>query len=167
MAGSCWAIFLNKISLAHVEQEIAGSYWTRDRWLVLNNWSPALVQLTGSCRANNHCMVCVDREITGSQWIRDHSMASVEQDITDSYWSRYHWLVLNKMQLALVNPLSPHNALKHHFTSLKTDLIFPQPGVLERKFPRKWFTNTWQFHYPLQIIFIHYKSKIATAIRGL
>ena len=30
------------------------------------------------------------------------------------------------------NPLSPHNALKHHFTSLKTfNLIFLQLGVLE------------------------------------
>ena len=35
----------------------------------------------------------------------------------------------------LFNPLSPHDALKHHFTSLKTDLIFIQLGVLERKFP--------------------------------
>ena len=34
-----------------------------------------------------------------------------------------------------VNPLSPHDALKHHFTSLKTDLIFLQPRGLERKFP--------------------------------
>ena len=31
------------------------------------------------------------------------------------------------------NPLSPHDALKHHFTSLKTDLIFLQQRVLERK----------------------------------
>ena len=29
------------------------------------------------------------------------------------------------------NPLSPHDALKHNFTSLKTDLIFLQLGVLE------------------------------------
>ena len=29
------------------------------------------------------------------------------------------------------NPLSPHDALKHHFTSLKKYLIFLQPGVLE------------------------------------
>ena len=34
-----------------------------------------------------------------------------------------------------LNPLSPHDALKHHFTSLKTDLIFLQLSVLERKFP--------------------------------
>ena len=34
-----------------------------------------------------------------------------------------------------LNPLSPHDALKHHFTSLKTDLIFLQPRVLEGKFP--------------------------------
>ena len=29
------------------------------------------------------------------------------------------------------NPLGPHDALKHHFTSLKTYLIFLQLGVLE------------------------------------
>ena len=28
--------------------------------------------------------------------------------------------------------LNPHDALKHHFTSLKTDLIFLQQRVLER-----------------------------------
>ena len=31
------------------------------------------------------------------------------------------------------NPLSPHDALKHHFTFLKTDLIFLQLRVLEEK----------------------------------
>ena len=31
----------------------------------------------------------------------------------------------------LLNPLSPHDALKHHITSLKTYLIFLQLGVLE------------------------------------
>ena len=35
----------------------------------------------------------------------------------------------------LFNPLSPHDALKHHFTSPKTDFIPPPPSVLERKFP--------------------------------
>ena len=42
--------------------------------------------------------------------------------------------VLSKIRLSLVlhfNPLSPDDALKHHFTSLKTYLIFLQPGVLE------------------------------------
>ena len=37
----------------------------------------------------------------------------------------------------VINPLSPHDALKHHFTSLKIDLIFQQPRVLERTFPKK------------------------------
>ena len=32
------------------------------------------------------------------------------------------------------DPLSPHDALKHHFTSLKTDLISLQLTVLEEKF---------------------------------
>ena len=35
---------------------------------------------------------------------------------------------------ARFNPLSPHDALKHHFTSLEIDLIFLQRRVLERKF---------------------------------
>ena len=34
-----------------------------------------------------------------------------------------------------INPLSPLDALKHHFTSLKTKLIFLQQKVLERLFP--------------------------------
>ena len=44
--------------------------------------------------------------------------------------------------LSTFNPLSPYDALKHHLTSLKKDLISLQPRVLERKFPRNWFTNT-------------------------
>ena len=32
------------------------------------------------------------------------------------------------------NPLSPHDALKHHFTSLKTDLIVQQQRDLEQNF---------------------------------
>ena len=66
--------------------------------------------------------------------------------------------------------LSPHDALKHHFTSLETDLIFLKLRVLEWEFPWNWFTNILQFSLifkPHQIIFIHYKSRIATAIRGL
>ena len=33
--------------------------------------------------------------------------------------------------ICLINPLSPHDALMHHFTSLKIDLIFLQPMVSE------------------------------------
>ena len=43
----------------------------------------------------------------------------------------------------LFNPLNPHDALKHHFIFLKTDLIFLQLRVLDRKFPWNWFTNMW------------------------
>ena len=35
--------------------------------------------------------------------------------------------------IAAFSPLSPHDALMHHFTSLKIDLSFLQPRVLERK----------------------------------
>ena len=60
----------------------------------------------------------------------------------------------------MFNSLSPHDAIKHHFSSLKTDLIFLQLGVLEWQFPWNWLTNTLQFSlisHPLQIIFIHYE----------
>ena len=43
----------------------------------------------------------------------------------------YHVVVRNNS----INPLNPHDALKHHFTSLKADLISQQLGVLEWKFP--------------------------------
>ena len=42
------------------------------------------------------------------------------------------------------NPLSPYDALKHHFTSLKSASIPPQLGVLEWKLPWNWSTYTWQ-----------------------
>ena len=72
--------------------------------------------------------------------------------------------------LSYINPLSLHDAFKRHFTSLKTDLIFLQPKVLERKFSWNWFTNTLQFSWIfrlLHVILIYYKARIATAIRGL
>ena len=79
-------------------------------------------------------------------------------------------LVQRRGRWANVSPLRPHNALKHHFISMKTDLIFLQSRVLERILPCNWLTKTWQFSLifkPHQIIFIQYKSRIATAIRGL
>ena len=59
------------------------------------------------------------------------------------------------------NAFSPHGALKHHFTSLKTDLIFLQPRVLERKLPWNWFTNTWRFSlffHPLTLLVYQYTA---------
>ena len=71
----------------------------------------------------------------------------------------------------LLSPLCPHDALKHHFTSLKTDLIFLQPKGLGMNISMK---LVYQYNmaisllfHPHKIIFIHYKSRIATAIRGL
>ena len=54
-----------------------------------------------------------------------------------NYGHRIH-MKLKKIDICYTyhnNPLSPHDALKHHFTSLETDLIFLQQRVLERKFP--------------------------------
>ena len=51
----------------------------------------------------------------------------------------YHFIIIlgififtvNHFQI--LNPLSPHDALKHHFTSLRTDLIFLQLMSFRRK----------------------------------
>ena len=45
-----------------------------------------------------------------------------------------HWK-LEILLAILALTLCPHDALKHHITSLKTDLIFLQIRVLEGKFP--------------------------------
>ena len=62
-----------------------------------------------------------------------------------------------------INPLSPHDALKHHFTSMKTYLTFLKQRVLEQKFLWNWFTNTWQF----SLILNHIKSSSSTTSREL
>ena len=46
-----------------------------------------------------------------------------------------YWIIQASTENYFVNPLRPHDALKHHFTSLKIHLIFLQSRVLERKFP--------------------------------
>ena len=43
--------------------------------------------------------------------------------------SMTHSLATHKLRY--INTLSPHDALKPHFKSLKTDLIFLQPRFLE------------------------------------
>ena len=37
-------------------------------------------------------------------------------------------IIVHEEQIYAVNPLGPHDALKHHFTSLKSDLISLQLG---------------------------------------
>ena len=58
------------------------------------------------------------------------------------------------------NPLNPHNALKHHFTSLNTDLISRNLVISERKFSLNFFKNdsiffhlspTLSHFHPLQV----------------
>ena len=47
------------------------------------------------------------------------------------YECRPNGTPIKPIEILMLNPLSPHDALKHHFTSLKTYLIFLQLGVLE------------------------------------
>ena len=57
----------------------------------------------------------------------------------------------------LINPLTPHDALKHHFTSLKTDLISLQTYGFSRKISMK-------LYYQYMAIFTHLKSSSSTSI---
>ena len=69
-----------------------------------------------------------------------------------------------------VQPFKLSRCIKASFYIPENRLYFPTTKGSERKFPWNWFTNTWQFSLvskPHQIIFSHYKSGIATAIRGL
>ena len=61
------------------------------------------------------------------------------------------------------NPLSPHDVLKHHFRSLKTDLISQQLRILKWKFPWNWLSNIWHF----SLLFTHIKSFSYTTSREL
>ena len=61
------------------------------------------------------------------------------------------------------NPLSPHDALKHHFTSLKTYFIFLQQRVLKKKFHETGLPIHGNFLYFLN----HIKSSSTTTSREL
>ena len=62
-------------------------------------------------------------------------------------WNFYPICVSTKEQSLNLNPLGPHDALKHHLVSLKNNLISWNLVVLERKFSWKCFKNN--------IIFFH------------
>ena len=71
---------------------------------------------------------------------------------------RTHGRIYGRTTNNLKNPLSPHDALKHHFTSLKTDLIFLQLGVLEQnvhetgfQYMAIFFTFPTNHFHPLQV----------------
>ena len=83
-------------------------------------------------------------------------------------WTWFHQLVQIRhpgLQPVLIfNPLNPQDALKHNFTSLKTDLIFLQLGFLKWIFPWNCFNNNdifFSLASQLQVIFIHCKSRIS------
>ena len=80
------------------------------------------------------------------------------------------YFYINQENKEVFQVFKPSRCIDASFYIPENRLISQQLGVLEWKFPRIWFTNTWQlsliFH-SLQVIFIHYKSRIAAAIRGL
>ena len=69
--------------------------------------------------------------VVGHTWINmSHNTTGVIAVITSIFFT-----LSAQCHAVLFNPLNPHNALMHRFTSLKTDLSFLQSRVLERKFP--------------------------------
>ena len=77
-------------------------------------------------------------------------------------WTLPFLLIINQIfHISRLNPLSPHDALKHHFTSLKTVLIFLQLGGFRTKISIKLiyqymviffiFQTTSSHLHPLQV----------------
>ena len=54
-----------------------------------------------------------------------------QQQNTELFHGDAHGEKSPKLDISVINPLSPLDALKNHFTLLKTDLIFLQARVLE------------------------------------
>ena len=72
--------------------------------------------------------------------------------------------------IALNGQFGPYRCIKASFYIHENKFNFPPTRGFRTTIPMKPVYNTWQFSlifHPLQIIFIHYKSRIATAIRGL
>ena len=76
-------------------------------------------------------------------------------------------------KLCKKNPLilfKPSRCIKASYYIPENRLNFPTTKGFRTKIFAKLVTNTWQFSLifkPHQVIFIHYMSRIATAIRGL
>ena len=62
-----------------------------------------------------------------------------------SFVSEFHYISNSLTSEIPFDPLSPHDALKHHLKSIKTDLIFLQLRVLEGKFLLNWSTSIHQY----------------------
>ena len=71
----------------------------------------------------------IDGEIAENHAILVNLTASISTTIV--FFNPFPW----RSNHSWFNPLSPHDALKHHFISLKTHVIFLQQWVLECIFP--------------------------------
>ena len=72
-------------------------------------------------------------------------------------------VLVREMRVLTLKHLSPHDALKHHFTSLKTDLILLKLGGFRRKISMKLLP----IHSNFPTFFIHFKSSLFTTSREL
>ena len=90
----------------------------------------------------------------------------VRKDRADKQGTHAGW-IQNTCRIAaggeLINPSSPHDACKHHFTFLKTDLILLKLSCFRRKISMKLV----EIHGNFLIFFTHFKSSSSTTSREL
>ena len=73
-----------------------------------------------------HCVLVNVYLLLRRRVINKYSIAAILLQTSNMYP-----FVRNNFAKDCFNPLSPYDALKHNFTSVQTDLIFLQLGVLE------------------------------------
>ena len=107
--------------------------------LILYLTSDALLPLTHS-PANTDVVQC---------WL---NFKPVSQTLGEcwKYFFSFTFIFSHESLCNCLNPLSPHDAIKHHFTSLKTYLIFSQLGFFNRQISMKLFYEYVVIYHPAQ-----------------
>ena len=103
------------------------------------------------------------RQSKGPVVRRSVSPKALQSEETNNRESHTKYFINFYSDSNLFNPLSPHDALKHHLASLKNDLISWNLAVLERTFSWNSFKNNSIFFS----FFIHFKSSSSTTSREL
>ena len=135
------------LSAAKFETKVHPHFW---RFRTIDLWSFEVIQVLQNVPKFTEWLINVCgcsniRKMFTKRW---HNVCVYVLNLTFViylwlYFFSCHTLWHPKFKYYVDYPLSPHDALKHHFTSLKTDLFFLQLRVLDWKFPWNWLTNTW------------------------
>ena len=122
----CFYHFSVKTQIRATRLVIFMTFWTTFVFVNILNLCPdALSELKKSpnlCCQGVQEKVLIPGSSPGLKLTLKHINVPIVQRITD---------------MCLVNPLRPHDALKHHFKSLKTDLIFLKLGTFRMNISMK------------------------------